>query len=355
MSSNGIVRPPKRARSGNTVQDASSDRIRPLQGRLNMNHIIEFQQSGDVLILVENYSLLVSSEKLCAISAVFAAMLNGRFREGRKIFLGSLLVHQVSLPDEDIDSVLLLCKIIYKRDDLIEEVPNGHSLFRLAVLCDKYQCATALKTGLGNLTIGSLYLCNKNDTESFCTMLLVAYIMDCEVEFQAISGMILDSFRELALDEKGRLSFYHLLYHPLIRVSFHTAFESKFNDINQQIDRMFSDLFQKLRDCSCGGHPNTRAKRAGSFMEQLFKAELMPTDIPKVSITETKKRVEKLGEVPCHHFSYREAPSKSLKQMLTEEMQNIQAGGIGLCLDCVNLNNRSGVSGRCRTSHTITA
>lgn len=317
-----------------------------------MEHLLVFQQDGDVLIQIKNYKLLVSRQKLSSVSAVFAAMLNEHFREGGKIPFGDRQVHQVLLPEDDIDLVLLLCKIIYKRQDLIDGFPKGQCLLDLTVLCDKYQCVNSLQDELESMALHSLYFYGANDTQNLSTLLLVSYIIDSDEEFELISGYILSTFRARALEEKGRLSFYQLLHHPLVRVDFATKFELKYKELNQQIDRLLSDPFQGLRNCCCCGHPNTRAKRAGSFMEQLFKAKLMPTDIQRVSIREIKERVENLEEVHCHHFRYCAAPSKSLKEMLKEGVKDIQARGMGICLDCLKSNNRTALTGRCRTPHT---
>uniref|UniRef100_A0A093XN32 BTB domain-containing protein n=1 Tax=Talaromyces marneffei PM1 TaxID=1077442 RepID=A0A093XN32_TALMA len=362
MSSDTIVHSAKQVRYSsstqnsstkeNAGQDASSGRMRPLQGKLPMDHLLVFQQDGDVLIKIENYSLRVSRQKLSSISAVFSATLNGRFREGKKTTLGDQLVHQVSLPEDDIDLVLLLCKILYNRQDLIEEVPHGRCLLELTVLCDKYQCVQSLKTELTQCIVHSLYFYSKYDTKNLCSLLLASYIIDCNEEFQTISEMILNIFRKNAWQEQERGSFYQLLNHPLIKADFANALESNYNDMNQKIDRLLSRPFQRLRNCCCGGHPNTRAKRAGSFMEQLFKAELMPTDIQKESIAEISKRVESLGQVSFCHFSYCRTSANSLREMLMQEMKNINDRGTGLCLDCLKLNNRTGQAGRCRKPHT---
>lgn len=338
--------------SETTAQDAASDRMRPLHGKLQMDHTLLFQEDGDVIIEIENYKLLVSREKLSSVSVVFAAMFNGCFREGEKITFGDLQVHHVLLPDDDIDSVLLLCTIIYERDDLIEGVPNAQSMLSLAVLCDKYQCAGELTRELKELIFDSLFNSDQKDTGNLCVLLAVSYITNHAFEFFLISTKILDTFRQQALKEKERHSFYQSLHHPLIRVDFACAFETKFNDINQGIDRMFSKPFQRLRECCCGGHPNTRVKRAGSFMEQLFKVELMPKDISKVSFNKITTRVENLEEVPCHHFRSCNARSESLKKMVREEMHAIYARGIGICLDCVKSNNRTALAGQCRRPHT---
>lgn len=217
-----------------------------------MDHTIEFQEDGDVLIRTEKYCLMVSSKKLPAISIVFRTMLYGHFREGRKILLGNRSVHEVVLPDDDIDSVLLLCKIIYERDDLIEGVPNAQSLLSLAVLCDKYRCTTSLETGLRNLIIASLYNYNPKDTKYLCTMLVMSYIINCNFEFQNISGMILDTFREGALTQEKRDSVYLMLHHPLVKVDFTSAFETKYQDLNKRIDRSFQGLSRNSDSVAAG-------------------------------------------------------------------------------------------------------
>lgn len=316
--------------------------MRSLQGKLPIDHTLIFEEDGDVLIEIENYKLLVSREKLCSVSVVFAAMLNGGFREGLKITLGDRQIHQILLPEDDIDLVLLLCKLLYKRLDLVEWAPNGTVLLDLTVLCEKYQCVTSLKAELENLASRSLNVYLKTDRVNLSALLLVSYIIDSTPLFGAISEYIFDLYRERALDETKRRAFYQLLQHFLIKLDFTAKFESKYKDLNQSVDRLLSDQFWGLRICSCGGHPNLKAKRAGSLMQQLFKARLMPTDIQNASITEIDRRIENLEDVYCNHFRYCRAPSRSLKNMLKEDMEKIKATGLGLCLNCVNSIKPSG-------------
>ena len=132
----------KRARYSSSMEELIK------QGKLPMGHLLAFDEDGDVCIQIENYKILVSSEKLSSVSPVFAAMLNGGFREGMTTPMGDQHVHQVSLPDDDIDLVILFCKIPYDRQDTIETPPGGLCWLGLAEFCDKYQCVQALKTKL---------------------------------------------------------------------------------------------------------------------------------------------------------------------------------------------------------------
>lgn len=307
-----------------------------------MDHTLVFEEDGDVLVEIENYKLLVSREKLSSVSVVFAAMLNGGFRESVKITFGDRQTHQILLREDDIDLVLLLCKLIYKRLDLIEWALKGQVLLDLTVLCEKYQCVTSLKGELEHLARRSLNFYCRSDRVNLSTLLLVSYIIDSTPLFGTISEYIMDTFRERALEESRRRLFYQLLQHFLIKLDFAAKFELKYNDLNQRVDRLISNPFLALRMCSCGGHPNSKAKRAGSFMQQLFKAQLMPTDVQNVSISTIDRRIEILGDVYCHHFKFCGAPTESLKEMLKEDIGKIKATGLGLCLKCVNSIRPSG-------------
>lgn len=314
----------------------ASSEMRPVPPRQALDQVFMFQQDGDVLIQIGDYKLLVTSEGLSWASPVFAAMLGGAFREGIKTPFRGRQVHHVSLPDDDIDAVLLLCKIIYGRHDLIKSAPSGQTLLKFAVLCDKYQCAEALKPEVEPWMEKSYVYYGSIDRQEACTLLLASYIFDYPETFKTLSLRILRQFRWRGHKKKDRLTWYLMMQHPLVNADLAGEFEAKHKFLKKQIKLSFERPFSRLKKCTCQNNPNVRAKKAASFSEQLFNANLMPADIQWVFITDIIQRVDGLPNVACHHYkSCWFRAGKSLKEILQEQMRWIESHGIGLCLDCI--------------------
>ncbi|KAF3391098.1 hypothetical protein DPV78_010944 [Talaromyces pinophilus] len=305
------------------------------QGKLPTGHLLAFEEDGDVCIQIENYKILVSSEKLSSGSPVFAAMLNGGFREGMKTPMGDQQVHQLSLPDDDIDLVILFCKVLYDRQDTIEKPPGGLCWLRLAEFCDKYQCVPALKTNLEGWMEKSIYYRRSDNIQDHCSLLLAAYIFDSGDTFNKVSERILKIFRERGWKKNERLSWYLLMDHYLVDADLAKAFESKHKFFKKEIENIFTKPFEILKDCTCQNNPNVRARKAASLFERLFNADLMPEDIRKVSVRDIVQRVNNLQEVHCGHYKSCCVYSTKLKESLQQEMRWIEASGIGLCLNCL--------------------
>lgn len=103
--------------------------------------------SGDLQLIVGPWqtSLIVSSKVLMLASPVFRAMFDGAFGEAQ--FLSSnqkkKLVTAVELPEDNDEAMLLLCSLLHFKGD---EGPLAvELLLELAVLVDKYHCASALR------------------------------------------------------------------------------------------------------------------------------------------------------------------------------------------------------------------
>jgi hypothetical protein len=325
--------------------------ISSISPRLQTDDILVFHPDGDVLIQIGKHKFLVSSEAFSFVSPVFDVMLRGGFREGTKALFGDRELHQVSLPEDNPDVVLLFCKILHNRENMIAKAPDGVCLLGLAVFCDKYQCTESLKPHLDKWIQKSLDTYGVHEKQNACTLLLASYINDSEPTFRGLSELILRYFREQGLKKNERLSWYLLMQHPLIDVNFASAFETKHKAINCGIDVIFEKPFKEMRSCTCQNNANVRAKKATSFYEQLFHGDLMSSDIRKVFITDIIQRVEKLPDGLCRHYNRCPLRTTSLKEILQRDVKWIETKGIGICLDCIKSNGRTRLAYQCRTRH----
>lgn len=103
--------------------------------------------NGDVILLVggtENpQSIRASSKILSLASPVFAAMLGPNFLEGSK--LSTAQPYRLHLPEDDAEAIVWLCLVLHYRRDVDDRV--SYSLLeKLALVCDKYDCAGALSS-----------------------------------------------------------------------------------------------------------------------------------------------------------------------------------------------------------------
>ena len=174
-----------------------------------------------------------------------------------------------------------------------------------------------------------------DDIQDNCSLLLAAYIFDSGNTFNKVSERILKNFRERGWKKNERLSWYLLMHHYLVDADLANAFESKHKFFKKEIEDIFTSPFEMLKDCTCQNNPNVRARKAASFFERLFNANLMPEDIRTVSIRDIIQRANNLQEVHCGHYKSCLVYSRKLKESLQQEMRWIETSGIGLCLDCL--------------------
>lgn len=151
--------------------------------------------NGDVVLQVghgeDGKSLQVSSKVLSLASPVFAAMLNSTFMEGAVPAHGRS--RTVSLPEDDIGPVTTLCLIFHLQSHRVN-LKEFDPFERLAIVCDKYDCARALKPW------STLWLQKWPGTASgeddYWKMLYISYAYDDRAAFYAASRGIVQHYTE---------------------------------------------------------------------------------------------------------------------------------------------------------------
>lgn len=167
----------------------------------------------------ETRELTVSSKVLSLVSPVFKAMLSGKFKEGIELAekKASSNSHTLNLPDDDAEATIILCRILHFNINDIPEKPTPVCLEKLAFLCDKYQCISAMKY-CGGLWLRDWLLVYDSEVPSIddlCRLLIFAYVIDLPHEFLGVSW-------KLFLYHKGPFlgpytQVVILLGHPLLR------------------------------------------------------------------------------------------------------------------------------------------
>lgn len=98
---------------------------------------------GDVIIKLgkegqATTNARVSSTVLSLASPVFEARFSGRFAEGQALSIDA--PREVPLPEDDLQSMLLICKITHLRTAGLPDKISVDDFASFAGVCDKYQC-----------------------------------------------------------------------------------------------------------------------------------------------------------------------------------------------------------------------
>ncbi|KAK4898060.1 hypothetical protein LTR27_004446 [Elasticomyces elasticus] len=124
---------------------------------------IEIAPDGDVTLLCgeqvgnkEIIGLRVSSHILSYGSPVFKSLLAPRFREGTTLATTSSV--EIPLPEDPPGHMAMLCNILHMRHDQEPHTVNSPTMLAaFAILCDKYDCALAVKPTLEQYITNQLH------------------------------------------------------------------------------------------------------------------------------------------------------------------------------------------------------
>ena len=111
---------------------------------------VDLDPDGDLILLAgldEQQAIRVCSKVLRLASPVFAALSNPRYAEGQALSQADLncsTVPTISLPEDDFEAMVLICKVIHFQYTLDLKLLTLPLLQKVAVLCDKYDLSRAL-------------------------------------------------------------------------------------------------------------------------------------------------------------------------------------------------------------------
>ncbi|KAK5071263.1 hypothetical protein LTR64_007766 [Lithohypha guttulata] len=106
---------------------------------------IEFVSGGDLVVAFGQGDAVkiakVHKSFLQAASPVFATLLGSQFQEGHKTYS---VANPLPFPEDDPTAMLNLCRILHWQSGTVD-ISTDDWLQQLAIVCDKYRCAQALK------------------------------------------------------------------------------------------------------------------------------------------------------------------------------------------------------------------
>jgi len=117
---------------------------------------IEFDHEGDVLLILLSASGIarfrVNSNILCIASPVFRAMLgaNSKFKERAALSARTPTSEplELSLPDDDPKALVVILRVIHLQYDWVPPSLDENQLYKIAVICDKYDMRQSLEVWL---------------------------------------------------------------------------------------------------------------------------------------------------------------------------------------------------------------
>lgn len=130
-----------------TPSASNSAQISPLLDEMQINRTEPIDSSGDVILVLNEGRIRVSSVMLSAASPVFAAMLKPVFREGMQPRSYSSPT-EVELPEDDFEPMLQICQLAHFKPSRLSN-PNSRiqsaDILRFAILAQKYQVSASMR------------------------------------------------------------------------------------------------------------------------------------------------------------------------------------------------------------------
>ncbi|KAI9864473.1 MAG: hypothetical protein M1824_005177 [Vezdaea acicularis] len=218
-----------------------------------------FDPDGDVTLevgqeLKAHYS--VSSKVLGLASPVFKAMFSPQFREGSELAAG--IRKPIPLPDDDPDSMAIICGILHHKTDGIPAHPSLETIGDVAVLCDKYKMCEATRGWTQAWLSKYSHIFNSPEFRpDMLTVLWITSALDDAENFTSISRAFIVSYRNNAKLEKDSPGF-DLLHNSVIPKLIETAKEIKEETLakfSRALGPVFSyiswtSLPEKLTECA---------------------------------------------------------------------------------------------------------
>ena len=109
---------------------------------------VDIAPDGDIMLVVgpAKQHIRVHSLLLKLVSNPFSVLLGPNFKEGQELLAASTQStgsassgpKEIALPDDDPESMIILCKVIHHQGHLVDATLSPESLLNLAILSDKY-------------------------------------------------------------------------------------------------------------------------------------------------------------------------------------------------------------------------
>lgn len=151
--------------------------------------MVVIDREGDVILVLKDVELRVSSKVLSLASPVFKTMFGPSFVEGKSITSSS--PSRITLTDDNPIAMVNLCNIIHYQTKSMPKQPDQPFLDQLAIVADKYDCIEALRSSthmwLTTLEAEAASVIEEEPSTSIGKLLYPAYTFDCAIAFEKIT------------------------------------------------------------------------------------------------------------------------------------------------------------------------
>ncbi|KAL2037384.1 hypothetical protein N7G274_009869 [Stereocaulon virgatum] len=319
----------------------------------------EADPAGDLTLLVgpDQRSIRVCSKVLSLASPVFAAMMGPKFAEGRALLgnqLSSPSPITISLPEDDVEAMVLFCTIIHFKEHATPNV-SFPVLEKLAFLCDKYDAARALSSA--SEVWMSPFPGSKDGESSFLKVLWISYALGNHRNFWKASRAIVQNYTRTDLLEQ-RHSIEDTALPPRILDSIDAEREAhlrRFVTTLQTI--LIPHLTAQCPSHSLHGTINAACghlMKSGHYIQELHRLQLwpMPDSDSTKSLRDIYDRFYGLQRCPivnpwCHNSQW-DVAKIDCTQLLMTAGHEILAKPVGLCLNCVRDGRIMRQDGNCQ-------
>jgi hypothetical protein len=309
-------------------------------------------QKGDVILQLGKEgvgegvrNVLVASVALGLASPVFSTMFDGRFSEGQNLSPAS--PRTVPLPDDDPDSMIMICKITHMQTSQLTMKPSAIVLSQLALLCNKYDCVVAVRPWA---IIWIAALLETPTTPDFEKLVLSTHLLDLPNEFSRVS-------QSLIRDQPAMFSIANAMDgHEFLPWNVYQCILLGQMTHRRDISKAFGSIVTGTEQCAV-------ARQAiGLFLQRLKRGNIWPYSdhsVPtiKSELKAVNESVFSTNSISCLKSRGPSCPCKApscLKSTLLIELDKIYDAVNGLCLECVRHKALGHSKPPCANSHPTT-
>ncbi|KAK5734975.1 hypothetical protein LTR17_008464 [Elasticomyces elasticus] len=252
--------------------------------------MVEIDPDGDVFLECGGEAtsnkfckLRVSSAVLRLGSTVFKSLLGPNFKEGNTLAECATVV--IPLPEDDPKDMQTLCQILHLRYDQISDTPSANEIHTLAILCDKYGCARAVRPCVELWVLNGLPLASLQDQAAWMNAALLLRYLDLGRRLGAkLIREACTSIMELVKPEESKSK--------ILCAELDTIRSKFLKDLNHLIEDELDNVLFSQKNSKCNHNCPVDPLWVSSFAQQLRDQFLWPTFKRTGSLDEQLSRAE---------------------------------------------------------------
>ncbi|OJD29689.1 btb poz domain-containing protein [Diplodia corticola] len=248
----------------------------------NVEAVHEIYPDGDILLVCgpNKVVLLIHSIFLTNASKVFAAMLNGNFREGQPQANGGR--RTIPLPEDDPFAMECICASLHSRNERLPNSMTPKQLLAIAYAADKYDLVSSLRIISSHWFSANKATQSSFHIEDFWSTMAAAYILKDDDFFRSTTATIVLNHDQsfLGLDQ---------LAGNIVPSEITLSLEEKRNSVRLALMQLlYRQAYITPNDCSCMESSRCtcgwNAQHCYEYMQKLGSTELLPEKISRTAL-----------------------------------------------------------------------